>query len=568
MHPAFTEIRPNVGELLKLIGLYFVFSVITLVLQHQAWPAALSPELAQQPLRYPDLQAVLGLSGLWAVSMITVFLAAAIAPEASRALSDRLSDALHQRGSLWLVTVVLASVFLPLLIAVFALDRFANSADEYAYMIQATFLAQGDFWLPALPLGEAFVPFRTFVNGDQWTSQYPPGWPLALALGLLVGLPLWAVNGPLGGVGVAGLACPVWPIADRRVLVAVATFYALTPFYVFNAASYHSHTFSALLIVLLCLFCLRYNETRGWPCLVVIGIAFGLLALSRHISALLLVPALLYWLVVNNPGRWLRIGSVLGLVGLPFLGFLMLYQDSVTGSPFKTSYSVINVKELSFLTLAPEDLILGTKITFFRLVELGLWVSPLLVTMYAAALIAKIRSRSLAFYDLIFPSFVIGFFFFPSLGGNRYGPRYYYEAFPLMLITMGTALPSLREWLRRWRDRRYGVHAVLVTGLYLVTAYPFIISDYHQQLLRRQEVYHLAEAMNLTQAIVLIKSRPDSGFQAKDLVRNGINLNQPILYARGMTPIEELRARFPDRTIWIYERVEEGQPGRLTPALP
>jgi hypothetical protein len=35
-----------------------------------------------------------------------------------------------------------------------------------------------------------------------------------------------------------------------------------------------------------------------------------------------------------------------------------------------------------------------------------------------------------------------------------------------------------------------------------------------------------------------------------------------------MTPIEELRARFPDRTIWIYERVEEGQPGRLTPTLP
>jgi hypothetical protein len=53
---------------------------------------------------------------------------------------------------------------------------------------------------------------------------------------------------------------------------------------------------------------------------------------------------------------------------------------------------------------------------------------------------------------------------------------------------------------------------------------------------------------------------------AEDLARNEPPLDAPVLYARDEATVGELRRRFPDRSVWAYERDDPDGPGRLVPA--
>ena len=79
-------------------------------------------------------------------------------------------------------------------------------------------------------------------------------------------------------------------------------------------------------------------------------------------------------------------------------------------------------------------------------------------------------------------------------------------------------------------------------------------------------------ARGLTDAIVIVRNSSGRGLLAADLARNDPGLEAPVLYARtGATPeiaAQQLRRVFPDRSIWIYERHDPEQVGRLEPFLP
>ncbi|HEY0836615.1 MAG TPA: hypothetical protein VGE72_22080, partial [Azospirillum sp.] len=354
---------------------------------------------------------------------------------------------------------------------------------------------------------------------------------------------------------------------ERTVAVALALVLALTPFTVYNAASYHSHVFSALAIALLCVACLRYGEGRGWMALVAAALCLGVIGATRYMTLLLLVPAMLVWVFVENRRTWPRIAVVMALVAAPFLAVLMLYQDAVTGSPLRSTYAVINRPDI-FLTAAWKDVVHGGAISLYRVAELAVWVSPVLLALYAVAFAVKARNGAIRFYDLIFPTFLIGYVFFPTLGGNRYGPRYYYEAFPLMLATIGTAAPLVTAWGRRVWERPVVLHALLVCLCTLAMTHPFLWTAYRTQIAERQDLYRLAGEMKLDRAIVIVRTTPGLGLIAEDLARNGLSVDGPVLYARPDAVPEDLRKAFPDRSVWVYERGSPDEPGRLTPAAP
>ena len=65
--------------------------------------------------------------------------------------------------------------------------------------------------------------------------------------------------------------------------------------------------------------------------------------------------------------------------------------------------------------------------------ELAILTSPLLLLGYFAALAWKtVRRSPNPFFDFIFPITVAAFLLVPFNGGNRYGPHYYFEAFPFL----------------------------------------------------------------------------------------------------------------------------------------
>jgi hypothetical protein len=120
-------------------------------------------------------------------------------------------------------------------------------------------------------------------------------------------------------------------------------------------------------------------------------------------------------------------------------------------------------------------------------------------------------------------------------------------------------------WARCLWHRPVAFHAVLACLLYALTAYPAMIAAYREQVTSRQDVYRLAQAMQLENAIVILKSRAGFGIRADDLARNGTTLDGPVLYARAHATPEQLRVAFPGRSIWVYTRDDPQQAGRLTP---
>jgi hypothetical protein len=508
------------------------------------------------------------LLGLFVASFAALALSTYVTPTASEKVATLLSDWMLPRRRVTLVLLVASAALVPTIVACGVLDRFPNSGDEYAYLFQAEQFAKGHLWAKAPPLGDSFVPYRTWIIGDKWLSQYPPGWPLVLATAILAGVPTWSVNAVLGAGSVASLVSPLWHFKDHAILFAGAALYLLTAFYILNAASLFSHTLSALLILLVCLTCLWYQRDRRVVALATCGALLGLLGLTRYFSLVLLFPALAYWLFVENRGGRLRMIVVMILAALPFLACLLAYQYWVTGNPLRDTYSLITADpdDVS-LSLKAHAVIYGAQLTLYRLAELSIWTSPLLLPAYLFCFLSKAKSRSLAFYDLIFPCFILGYVFFPDLGGNRYGPRYYFDAFPLMIVTIVSSRSQLASLAQGLNLRVLAMNAIAISAVYLLTSLPFAFKDYHAQVVMREEPYRLAAARRLENAIVVIESPSGRGLEGDDLARNEADLEAPVLYARSEASMSELRRRFPQRSIWRYER-EQGKSADLKLAFP
>jgi hypothetical protein len=549
------QLRKVFDNIWTLAAILAAYLVVNIPLQRRVWAALAA---TKQPTNELFL-------GLFAAALVALALATYLTPSATEKAATWLASWVRSKRGLTLVLLVLCAALVPTVIAYGVLDRFQNSGDEYAYFFQAEQFAKGHLWAKAPPLGDSFVPFRTWIIGDKWLSQYPPGWPLVLAMAMVAGIPTWTVNAVLGAGGVASLLSPLWNFKDRSLSFVVVALYLGTTFYLLNAASFYSHMLPALLILLVCLTCLWYQRERKTLALVACGALLGLIGLTRYFSLVLLLPALAYWMFVENRAGRARMIAVVGLAGLPFLAWLMAYQYWITGNPLHNTYSLITTDDV-FLSFKPHDILEGAQLTLYRFAELSVWGAPLLVPAYLVCLVSKVARRSLAFYDLIFPCFVVGYVFFADLGGNRYGPRYYFDAFPLMLVTIVSAVPQVTSWVEGTTRRALVTGALAISGVYLLTALPFAVKDYHAQVVTREEPYRLAAAQGLANAIVILETPSGRGLLESDLARNEPDLHAPVLYARPEVPIPELRKSFPDRSIWMYTKAPSQS--RLTLAYP
>ena len=92
----------------------------------------------------------------------------------------------------------------------------------------------------------------------------------------------------------------------------------------------------------------------------------------------------------------------------------------------------------------------------WHLAALATWTCPLLVIGFGAALIDLVRTGRLDFADWIMPVTIASLLAYNDYGGNQYGPRYYFEAWPMAMLTMlkvidpvlfGVERARLKPWL-------------------------------------------------------------------------------------------------------------------------
>ena len=353
--------------------------------------------------------------------------------------------------------VVSVAGFAGSLAVVWALRAFPNSADEYAFLFEANSFLAGRLWNPLPPLHEFFSFLHITEADGKWVALYPRGWPMLLAGVRLFALPFWLAC-PLAGIV---LLFAVFKLGQRQDGplggILALSFVALSPFFLFNAGSYFTHVPAAAAGVLFCWMAADFLDRPRFSRGFLAGVALGILGLIRVLDPLLFGLPFLFAFVWRAGRRHYVLAPSIIFGGLPFLAALLVFYGITSGSILpKIASSEAPLLKFGLYSVdengrphTPLDQ-LGLAVRFMG--ELAVFTSPLLLLGYFAALAWKAVRRSLNFFDFIFPVTVAAFLLVPFNGGNRYGPRYYFEAFPFLVLTTVSALvPLLQNRARpRW----------------------------------------------------------------------------------------------------------------------
>jgi hypothetical protein len=458
------------------------------------------------------------------------------------------------------------------LVAVWALRAFPNSGDEYDYLFQAkTFLA-GRLWNPLPPVPELFTFFHISLLNSKWVTLYPPGWPVLLTAGMALRLPEYLV-GPLTG---ALLLFVVLKLGERRDgalggLLAVILL-ALSPFFVFNAGSYFSHVPAAAAGLLFCWAASAFLDAPRPSTASLAGIALGALGLIRPADvAIFTVPFLAEFCWRGGP-RHCRLAPMIVLAGLPFLAILLLYYSAITGSPRPNlnwespalQFGLSMVDEQGNQVSRVDQL----RAALTQITTLAEWTSPLLVLGFAAAFVRLAVGRRLGFVDLVFPAFVIAYLLLPLDGGNQYGPRYYFDAFPCLVLTLVSGFaPYLRDAANPQRAA-FAWFLLLAHGAISVAGVAIIGFWMRALIDQRMDIYDQVRAEHLRNAVVVVHSSTSSiaPMDPRDLTRNGIDVEGDVIYVIDLPDrLPALQQLFPQRRFYVYERETRSPTGTLRP---
>lgn len=463
----------------------------------------------------------------------------------------------------WWVLAVGAPIMLVLLLAVarVVLQAFPNSGDEYTYLYQAATMAEGRLSNPLPPAPEFFETYYLVQRGDRTFGSFPFGWPLLLSLAMRAGIPPVLVNPVLGVVSLWLLYLLGRALYGARVGMLAAAAMAVSPFFVFNAASYFSHAWCGCLL-LGAAYCAVLAVRRHVCWAVMVGVLVGWAVVSRYLTGAVVGTAILIWLLRHGVGRRSVVLALTALGGLPWVAGLAWYNAALTGD----AWALTTMPATVSLWFADGVLLRGPDILATQLVALLLWMPPLLMVAYVFALRRgrpSARHPELTWLLALMAGVLV---FYLNRGGNQYGPRFYYEATLF-------ALPAIVAYLfadatfdqKPVRDRRLWLGAMISIGCVPLMFAAHLTNVWHI-VRERQEPYEAVAHAGLDHAIVLLSGRIGRrrSMDARDLVRNDFAFINPVLFARDPgTGACAITAAFPGRAVYRYERNDATGKGEL-----
>jgi hypothetical protein len=152
---------------------------------------------------------------------------------------------------------------------------------------------------------------------------------------------------------------------------------------------------------------------------------------------------------------------------------------------------------------------------------------------------------------------MIGYFFYYQIGGNQYGPRFFLEAFPFVILFVVQGI---------FRSRSRGFQALFAAGLiFAVIKFPFIAERETRIVDERQDLYDLVTKSNVSNAVVLVTSStsPLRPMPIGDLTRNESHFKSDVIYAQVSTDSTQLLNTYKDRSIYRYVRDLDDPHGKL-----
>ena len=533
----------------------FALSAITVTARSQLW---LGPQTV-----------ILGSVGL-CVGVTIALLAQQFARACGAELFDR--PLLSRRG---MCAVIIACATVTSVILYLAFACFPNSADEYGFLFQAKTFGHFRLWNSPPPDPELFNQNYIIARGGIWISQYLPGWPAILAMFQLADLPSWLAAPVCGAL----LVLLLWTglsleCRSPALTVALLLAYASSDFFLLNSATYFSHCASALAVVgsIVCMLHAERDTSWWWPASA--GACFGFALLCRIDSAALAGATVFAgWIEQRCRRRTL----ILGIGGAAPLAVVFAgYNWLVTGNPLlpptawagEISFGANGLQGVEATPLHFRMLVQ----TLWRLGELADTASLVVPTLYLVALGTRFRASRLRFYDVVPVANFALFLIFPDVGGFQMGPRYWFDGFIAMHLTLGS---EFSQQSPAWR--RFAVACCLLLTPVSLARLPAQVAFEAHVMHERSSVFRLGSALPQDRrSVVLLTDFPSAWNHranrtapnlAKDFARNGTQLDKPVLYARGDVPgaLERGCALYPEAAFYIF-RLDRAHPnGWLEP---
>ena len=386
--------------------------------------------------------------------------------------------------------------------------------DELGYLHQARTFADGHLTAPSPPGPEFHYVSWGVHDHDRWYAVFPPGYGVLLAIGDAVGAP-WSVNPLLGAALVLLLFRFAEDLLGRngngaRVVVLL---YLGSWFRLMHAGSFMAHPTAALAAMLAVVGLLRgvvWQRSRGWAAAG--GAALAFLGATRQLDAVIvaavLAPAI-------GLGLWRgRVVAARRLVlaiacALPIAAAYLAYNRALTGDallPPQQRYMQMKEQRGDCFRVgfgpgvgecpitqntgygpkgfAPKHAVANSRKRLDAWVRYSFGWAPFallpLFGMLGAAVRGGAAARRRALVGGVFVATVLGYgaFFYH---GVIYGARFYYLAWPFVLVASAAAIVDAGALLARVRGRAgpiiagalgAAVPAVVVVGM--IAAWPAV----------------------------------------------------------------------------------------------
>ncbi|HKK08837.1 MAG TPA: glycosyltransferase family 39 protein [Gemmatimonadota bacterium] len=359
------------------------------------------------------------------------------------------------------VTLVILAVLLPC-VSWFVFRHRPLLVDSVAQLFQAHIYASGRWTAPA-PTHPAFFSTQNMLfDGARWYSEYPPGHPALLALGLVARAP-WLVPVLLSLGSAMALYGFVRRVYDATTARVTAVLLVLCPFYWFMGASFMNHVsmlFSAASF--LWLFAMWEDSGRVWP-VALAGVALGLGVLVRPLTALAIAGAFGAFGLISAARRHRPAHLAVGATAFLALALLYpAYNAATTGNPWLPGYLKLwgSSHGLGFHAtpwgqVHTPLLGLRNELTDLQLLNLNLfeWPLPALWPIGAGLLLGWLERRWDRRLVLAFLAIPIAYFFYWHRD-SYLGPRFLYASLAFVLPLTARVLVVA---VRRLEGRHLGL---------------------------------------------------------------------------------------------------------------
>lgn len=487
--------------------------------------------------------------------------------------SGRTSGRLVWLGALW---VACLAAGLNLLVY----QNHPHIPDEVAYLYQARMLAAGQLSLPAPPVPEAFSYYLMEVEGGRWFPTPPVGWPAALALGTLLGVP-WLVNPLLGAANLLLAYRLLGELYDWRLARIAVLLLCVSPWFIFMAMNFLTHTFTLTCALLAVLCIVRARQTRRTRWTLAAGLALGVCSLIRPLEALILAGLLGLW-SLGFGGTRLSVPSLAGLVLSTVLvaSLVFPYNQALSGSwkvfpinAYTDAHFGLNSNAYGF---GPDrglgwpidpfkghafaDGVVNANLNTFQInSELFGWSTGSLWPFFLFLLFRRYQDSDRLMLALLAAIF-IAFFFYYFSGGPDFGARYWYlMIIPLVALSVrgllelsgrissisaSGALAGARVWLA----------VACLSAIALLTFFPWrAVDKYYHYLNMRPDVRRLSAQLAFGRSLVLIQGNEQPDYVSA-AVYNPLDFqaDAPLFaWDRTLALRTELLRIFSDRDVWI-----------------